>query len=72
MSFKHHESRIKLPDEVRAAFPRVQIFLSRDGEDLRLVIVPAADRFFPPGVIQRQPEACFLHTALIDRETNPG
>lgn len=71
MSFGHHEARVKLPDKVWAAFPEVQIFLSQAGDELRIVIVPAADRFFPPGVVQRRPEVLFLHPALIDWETNP-
>lgn len=69
MSFGHHEARVKLPDEVWAAFPQVQIFISQDGGELRLVIVPAADRFLPPGVVRGQPEVLFLHSALIDLGT---
>lgn len=43
--FKHHEARVKLSDEVWAAFPDVQIYLSQDGIELRIVIVPADERY---------------------------
>lgn len=43
--FKKHEARVKLPDEAWATFPNVQIYLSQDGTELRIVVVPAEDRY---------------------------
>lgn len=65
MSFQRFEARVQLPDETWAAFPRVQLFLSQDGKDLRIVIVPTAERVLLPGVVQDQPEALFLHSPKI-------
>lgn len=42
---KHYEARVKLPDEVWAAFPNVQLYLSQDGVELRIVVVPADERY---------------------------
>lgn len=67
MSFKHYEVRVELPDEVWAAFPRVQLFLSQDGEELRIVITPTAERVLLPGMIQDQPEVMFLHQPSVFR-----
>ncbi len=60
--FKHHEERVKLPDEVWAAFPRVQVYLSQDGAELRLVIVPAEERYslMPAGPDGPEPEVTWL------------
>ncbi|MBA7670454.1 hypothetical protein ES703_78600 [subsurface metagenome] len=62
MRFRHYETRVKLPDEVWAGFPQVQIYLSQDGEDLRIVIVPTEERVLLPGMVQDQPEVTFLHS----------
>lgn len=55
------EARVRLPDEVWAGFPQVQIFLSQDGEDLRIVVCSTGDRYIPSGVVQDQPEVMFIH-----------
>ena len=70
MSFMHYEARVKLAEDVWAAFPQVQIFLSQDGEELRIVIVPADERVLLPGMIQARPEVIFVHCCLIDWGTN--
>lgn len=67
MSFRSFEARVELTDEAWAAFPRVQIFLSQDGNDLRIVILPTAERYLLPGVIQSWPEVAFLHQAKVYR-----
>ena len=67
MSFRHYETRVKLPDEVWAAFPRVQLFLSQDGEELRIVIAPTTERVLLPGMVQDQPEVVFLHQPSVFR-----
>lgn len=61
MSFRHYEARVKLPDEVWAAFPEAQLYLSQAGVELRIVIVPAEERVRLPGMVQDQPEVTFLH-----------
>ena len=45
MSFKHYETEVELPDEVWAALPNVQFYLSQHGTELRIIIVPADERF---------------------------
>lgn len=68
MAFQHYEAWVKLPDDVWAAFPQVQIFLSQAGEELRIVIVPyEAERYFLSGVVQDQPELLFLHEPSVFR-----
>lgn len=67
MGLEHFEARVKLPDEVWAAFPEVQVFLSQVGEELRIVIVPTEERFFVSGVVQDQPELLFLHEPSVFR-----
>lgn len=61
MGFVSFEIRAELPDEVWAAFPQVQIYLSQNGLELKIVIVPTGERVLLPGMIQDQPEATFLH-----------
>ncbi len=60
MSFEHHEARVKLPDEVWAAFPAVQVYLSQDGVELRIVVVPAEERILLAEPDQEQPEVTWL------------
>jgi len=65
MSFEPFTAHVELPDDCWAAFPEVQIYLSQEGKELRIVIVPTEERFFINGVVQDQPEVLYLHQPSV-------
>ena len=60
MAFVCHSCRVQLPDVVWDAFLAVQIFLSRHGSQLGILIVPKCERYLPAGVVQEEVEVLFL------------